>query len=307
MPRGATRAGGTLTQNEPIVDVRDLYYAYPPLRPEGPQVEALKGVTFSLSPGEFAVIMGPSGAGKSTLCLALCGIVPHSTGGVFGGTVRILGRDTRHTRPPELSAVVGTVFQDPESQLFTTVVEDEVAFGLESQGLPPAEIDERVDWALARVGMREHRLRNPAFLSGGQKQRIAIAAAIATQPALLVLDEPTASLDPLGSAEVAEVLASLRRDLAATVVMVTQDAELAMDFADRIILLHDGVIALDGSPAWILDQPSALAAHGLHPPVVCELAAELRQRGCEVSFRTVVEAEQALRTVLLQKDSCRPW
>jgi len=298
--------GGTLSYTDAIVTVKELHYAYPPLRPGDPPTEALRGITFSVARGELVVIMGPSAAGKTTVCLALCGIVPHSTGGVFGGTVKVCGRDTRQTRPSELSSSVGIVFQDPESQLFTTVVEDEVAFGLESQGMPPAEISERVDWALDRVRMREHRFRNPVFLSGGQKQRIAIAAAIAMQPLLLVLDEPTASLDPVGSQEVVQVLANLRQELESSVVLVTQDPELAADFADRIILIKDGLITYDGSPEEVLAQPLLLASHGIHPPVAAELAVFLRRHGLGMHFYTVPEAERVMRATLLQENPCQP-
>jgi energy-coupling factor transport system ATP-binding protein len=191
--------GGTLNDGALVAEVEALYYAYPPLAPGDPPAEALRGVSFGLARGEFVAVMGPSGAGKTTLCLALCAIVPHSTGGVFGGRVVVCGQDTRRTRPAQLSARVGVVFQDPEGQILTTAVEDEVAFGLESQGLPRDEIARRVSWALEQVSLADHRRRNPSYLSGGQKQRVAIAAAIATRPDLLVLDEPTASLDPVGS------------------------------------------------------------------------------------------------------------
>lgn len=242
--------------------------------------------------------MGPSGAGKSSLCLALAGVVPHSTGGYFGGRVTVCGMDTRRARPADLSAFVGTVFQDPESQLFSVVVEDEVAFGLESQGVPRAEIGTRVEWALRQVGMSEHRLRNPAYLSGGQKQRVAIAAAIAVRPSLLVLDEPTASLDPVGSREVTEALANLRHESDAAVFMVTQDAELAASFADRVLLLRDGRLGYDGSPAEVLADPDLLVDYAVEPPPLAELSSWLSRHGLPVSFHRLAAAEQCLRQAL---------
>lgn len=298
--------GGTLSRNDPVAAAEDLYYAYPPLAPGESPTEALRGVTFCVDRGEFVVIMGPSGAGKTTLCLALCAIVPHSTGGTFGGSVLVCGQDTRHVKPPDLSAQVGVVFQDPESQLFTTMVEDEVAFGLESQGLPRTEIAERVAWALDRVGMSEHRLRDPAYLSGGQKQRVAIATAIATRPDLLVLDEPTASLDPVGTQDVVQVLGDLRHELESSVVMVTHDAELAADFADRVILLKDGLIGYEGTPTEVLSEPELLTAYAVQPPAMAELSVWLRWQGLTVRFHTLAQAEQVMRGALPERSPCHP-
>ena len=285
--------GGALSAPA-TVQLEALYYSYPPLIPGDVPVEALRGVSFALSPGQSLAVMGPSGAGKSTLCLALCGIVPHSTGGVFGGRALICGQDTRRTTPAMLSASVGVVFQDPESQLFTTTVEDEVAFGLESQGLPRAEIAERVAWALDRVGLSEHRERNPAYLSGGQKQRVAIAAAIAPHPRLLVLDEPTASLDPVGGGEVVQTLHHLRRELDSSVVMATQDAELAAEFADRVLLLREGQVGRDAPSAEVLRDPELLLAHAVRPPVMAQLSAYLVSRGLALGFHTMGQARAAL-------------
>ncbi|MGI6208202.1 MAG: energy-coupling factor ABC transporter ATP-binding protein [Anaerolineae bacterium] len=261
-------------------------------------------MSFSVARGEMVAVMGPSRAGKSTLCLSLCAVVPHSTGGVFGGRVVVCGQDTRHSSPAQLSPRVGVVFQDPESQFFATVVEDEVAFGLESQGMPQAEMAERVDWALGLVGMRDHRLRNPALLSGGQKQRVAIASAIATRPELLILDEPTASLDPVGAQEVVQALADLLTETDCAVVMVTQDAELAARFAHRVLLMDQGVVTHDGPASEVLRSPELLAAHAVTPPPLAELAAYLRQHGLDADFFHLEAAEAFLRSGLVQED---PW
>ncbi|NPV06507.1 MAG: ATP-binding cassette domain-containing protein [Anaerolineae bacterium] len=293
-----------LIGTDPLVVVQDLYYAYPPLVPGDASVEALRGVSFSVVRGEMLAILGPSGAGKSTLCLALCAVVPHSTGGVFGGQVLVCHQDTRQSTPAQLSTRVGVVFQDPESQLFATVVEDEVAFGLESQGMPREEMVARVDWALGLVGMRDHRLRNPALLSGGQKQRVAIAAAIATKPDLLILDEPTASLDPVGSQEVVQALSDLLTETDCAVVMATQDAELAARFAHRVLLLDQGKITYDGPASEVLSSPDLLAAHALYPPPLAELAAYLSKHGFEADFLDLESAEARLRSGLLQENSC---
>lgn len=289
---------------DPIALVEDLYYSYPPLMSGDPVVDALQGIGFTVSRGELVAVMGPSGAGKSTMCLALCGVVPHSTGGIFGGRVVVCGQDTRQATPARLSARVGVVFQDPESQLFATAVEDEVAFGLESQGLPRAEMRERVNWALGLVGMSDHRLRSPAVLSGGQKQRIAIAAAVATHPDLLILDEPTASLDPAGAREVAQALGELRRVTDCAQVMVTQDAELAAAFADRVLLMDQGRITHDLPARDALRLPDLLARHAVYPPPLTVLSAYLRDRDMPADWATVAEAAAGVRHLLGAEDAC---
>lgn len=200
----------------------------------------LRGIHLHIAPGELIGLLGRAGAGKTTLCLAAHGLVPHATGGVFRGRVVVGGRDTRRVPPADLVGVVSSVFQDAESQLFQTTVEDEIAFGLENLGLPPAEIDHRIDWALELVGLAGFRARSPRRLSGGQMQRVALAAALATRPALLVLDEPTAFLDPRGQAEVRAALAALRRELATSMLLATQDIEWIATGAHGLALLVGG-------------------------------------------------------------------
>ena len=180
---------------DPIV-VEDLRFAYPSPEAGGQAVSVLRGVNLRVRRGEVLGLMGTTGAGKSTLCLALAGIVPHSTGGEFGGTVTVAGINTKREPVAKLAQKVGLVFQDPETQLFNMTVEDEVAFGPESLGLPRQEIVERLDWALRVTGMEAYRDRSPFHLSGGQKQRVALAAILAMRPEILVLDEPTSELDP---------------------------------------------------------------------------------------------------------------
>lgn len=288
-----------------IVLVENLNYSYPPLVPGDPVVDALQGISLTVRRGETLAVMGPSGAGKSTLCLALCAVVPHSTGGVFGGRVTICGQDTRTTTPAHLSACVGVVFQDPESQLFSATVEDEVAFGLESQGMLRDDMRQRVNWALGLVGMSDHRLRSPVVLSGGQKQRIAIAAAIATRPDLLILDEPTASLDPAGALEVVQALEGLRHETDCAQVVVTQDAELAAALADRVLLLDGGRVTHDLPAHEALRSPGLLTEHALFPPPLAVLNAYLQARSLPVDWRTVDEAVAGVRRLLGAEGTCR--
>ena len=252
----------------PEISIRDLRFSYPPLQPDGEPVRVLAGVNLEVERGEFLSVMGPTGAGKTTLCLALNGIVPHSTGGRFGGDVVVAGLNTREHLVAVMASRVGIVLQDAESQLFNMTVEDELAFGPESLGVPRAEIGERVDWALAAVGMTAHRDRSPFHLSGGQKQRIAIAAMLAMLPRILVLDEPTSGLDPAGKAEVFGVINELKRNRQMTIVLVEQESEKIAEFSDHVAVLHKGQIALAGPPAEIFSQVDRLHEIGVAAPQV---------------------------------------
>ncbi|MBN1315698.1 MAG: ATP-binding cassette domain-containing protein [Anaerolineales bacterium] len=256
----------------PAIRICDLHYSYPPLVAEGLPVSVLKGVNLEIESGEFVSILGPTGVGKTTLCLALNGIVPHSAGGVFKGDVWVLDNNTKQTDVATLASMVGIVFQDPESQFFNMTVEDEVAFGPESLGLEPRIIEERVEWALEVVGMSQYRRRSPFQLSGGQKQRVAIASIMAMQPKVLVLDEPTSGLDPVGKAEVFRVVRELKQQRGMTIIMVEQEAEKIADFSDRVVILENGAVALQGTPREVFSQTEFMERIGLSIPQVSELA-----------------------------------
>ncbi len=279
---------------DPVL-VENLRFAYPPLEEGGPATPVLRGVNLRVARGEVLGLLGPTGSGKTTLCLALLGIVPHSTGGEFGGKVRVAGLDTRHEPVAVIAQKAGLVFQDAESQLFNMTVEDEVAFGPESLGLPRETIAERVEWALRVVRMEPYRERSPFHLSGGQKQRVALAAILAMRPEILVLDEPTAELDPLGKAEVFGVLAELKRGQGMTMVIVEQDVEHLATLADRFAVLAEGRIAFEGAPREIFAQPARLRALGLDVPQVSVVAELFREReGKPYDFFTVDEAREVL-------------
>lgn len=221
--------------------------------------------------------MGPTGVGKTTLCLALNGIVPHSTGGIFKGDVWVKDVNTKRTDVALLASMVGLVFQDPESQFFNVTVEDEVAFGPESLGLESRVIEERVGWALEVVDMSQYRRRSPFQLSGGQKQRVAIASIMAMQPAVLVLDEPTSGLDPVGKTEVFRVVNELKRQTGMTIIMVEHEAEKIAEFSDRVIILEDGAVALQGTPREVFSHTEVMERLGLFIPQVSELALMLNE------------------------------
>lgn len=280
---------------EPIVTVEDLHYAYPPLTTEAQGRSVLKGVSLSLIQGECLALLGPTGAGKSTLCLTLNGIIPHLMGGAFRGKVRVAGRDTSESDPGELSQRIGVVFQDPESQFFNMTVGDEVAFGPESLALSPDEIEARVSKALKMVGIAELRSRSPLALSGGQKQRVALAAALAMHPEVLVLDEPTASLDPAGKRSVLEAVARLRAETGMTILWVTQDTDHVPRLCDRVAVLAQGRILLEGEPRGVFTHAEELRSLGLALPQMWELASRFNDRwGNDYAWLTVEEAARDL-------------
>ncbi|MEE1928553.1 ATP-binding cassette domain-containing protein [Streptomyces sp. TRM 70351] len=224
---------------------------------------ALAGVDLTVPEGELALLIGPSGVGKSTLLNAVCGLVPHFTGGTLRGRVTVDGRDTRTHKPRELADVVGTVGQDPLAHFVTDTVEDELAYGMESLGLPPATMRRRVEETLDLLGLAELRDRPIATLSGGQQQRVAIGSVLTTHPKVLVLDEPTSALDPAAAEEVLAVLQRLVHDLGTTVLMAEHRLERVVQYADQVLLLP-----APGAPARLGDPAALLAESPVRPPVV---------------------------------------
>jgi len=258
-------------------------YAYP----EG-RGEALVGVDWEIGAGEFVVVAGPSGSGKSPLLRWLDGLVPHFSGGRFGGRVLVAGHDTRAYGPRVLSRVVGFVFQDPEAQLVTTRVDDEIAFGMEQLGVPPATMRKRVEEMLDLLAIAPLRTREIATLSGGERQRVAVAAALALHPAILALDEPTSQLDPWGAEEVVAALTRLNDELGLTVVLAEHRLERVVAHADRLRLLAGSAGGdLDGAPRDVL----AAMEPAMLPPVV----ALGRRLGWEPLPLSIKEGRAAVR------------
>ncbi|WP_328298413.1 ATP-binding cassette domain-containing protein [Streptomyces sp. NBC_00435] len=230
---------------------------------EGAPSPSLSHADFTLPEGELTLLVGPSGVGKSTLLGAVSGLVPHFTGGTLKGRVTVAGRDTRTHKPRELADVVGTVGQDPLAHFVTDVVEDELAYGMESLGLPPSVMRRRVEETLDLLGLNELRDRPIATLSGGQQQRVAIGSVLTPHPRVLVLDEPTSALDPAAAEEVLAVLQRLVHDLGTTVLMAEHRLERVVQYADQVLLLPSpGAPPVLGSPA------SIMAVSPVHPPVV---------------------------------------
>ncbi len=256
-----------------IIKVKDLSYRY---EPGGPFV--LHDICVEIAEGEFVAVMGPSGAGKTTFCLALNGIIPNFFGGNFHGQVSILDHDTLSLTVAELAQNVGMVLQDPEMQLVTNCVEDEVAFGLENVRVPRSEMRVRIDDALRIVRLTGYEKKHPASLSGGQKQRLAIAAALALRPKVMVLDEPTSQLDPVGANEVFSVIRELNERYHITVILVTHDSERVAEYADRVLLMNAGRLEADTTPSRFFQDLSLSANAAVRLPQIVDFYARYNQR-----------------------------
>ncbi len=257
----------------------------------GADRRALRGVSFAQAAGEMIGVMGASGAGKSTLAKCLNRIVPEFEDGDFHGAISIAGEPLAHLRVCDVAPKVGMVFQDFESQLFSTNVAHEVAFAMEQVGMDRAEMDRRIMPALEAVGLRGFEHRDPMSLSGGEKQRLAIASVLALRPSVIVLDEPTTDLDPEGRAEVFELIAKLRAQGLSLIVIEHESEELRA--ADRIIVLREGEIAADGPPAEVFARTELLRDCGVRPP---GLGHALEMLGIEAQAKSVAQAfEEIIR------------
>jgi energy-coupling factor transporter ATP-binding protein EcfA2 len=275
-----------------IIEISHLTYTY--ARTDQP---VLRDVTFSAPPGQFLAIVGPTGAGKSTLCYCFNGAVPRLFGGEMRGNVVVAGLDTYENEIPVMAQHVGLVVQNARSQLFNVTVEGEVAFGCENLGIPRERIRRNLQEALAFVGLPGFEERQPSALSGGQQQRVAIACVLAMEPEVLLLDEPTSELDPMGSEQVMEVIARLNRELGKTVVLVTHDTEFVAQYADRVLVLYQGCLVSDSTPRETFSQPELMARVQVRPPQVCEAAFALSQRGFPIQEipMTVEEANMMIQ------------
>ena len=248
-----------------IIETRDLSFRYDE---EGGL--ALDGVNIAIEEGSFTAVLGHNGSGKSTLAKHLNAILLPS-----GGTVYVGGMDTREEdKLFSIRETAGMVFQNPDNQIVATVVEEDVAFACENMGLPPAEIRQRVDAALAAVGMTEFARHAPHLLSGGQKQRVAIAGVLAMRPRVIVMDEPTAMLDPSGRAEVMAAVSRLNKETGMTVVLITHHMDEAAQ-ADRVIVMQGGKVALDGTPRQVFAQVDTLESRAPTAPQTVLLLREL--------------------------------
>jgi len=259
-----------------IIETKNITYTYP-----GGTKSSIKDVSIKVEKGEFTLITGPSGCGKTTLCRCFNGLIPHFYQGELKGEITV-GRFNVADHPiHELAKHVGLVFQNPENQLFALSVEKDVAFGLENLGVSREEMHKRVDWALKLAGIYDLRERAPYELSGGQQQRTAIASVLAMQPEVIVLDEPTSFLDPLGAKKIFEVIYELNRTLRITVVLVEHRLDLTAKYANHIIIMDDGKVVLDGDPREILNSEEARLI-GVGIPKATRLYHILRKDGLKL-------------------------
>jgi energy-coupling factor transporter ATP-binding protein EcfA2 len=287
----------------PVVQVEGLTFRYPTSE------QILCGITFEINRGDFIGITGPSGAGKTTLCLCLKGLIPHVVGGTMRGRVMVQGMNIRKTEPSMLAESVAMVFQDPETQIVGLTVEEDLAFGPENLMRPPHLIREAIPRVLAMVGLVGYERRETYRLSGGQKQRIAIASALMMDPQVLILDEPTSELDPLGKSEVFQVIQQLRDEHHVTIIMVEHEVEQLAAMADRILYLDHGRILADASPRDFFHNTELFRhAGGERLPQVAELllALEADELVTSTDFTPYEEEAIALldRLLLRKRVTC---
>ncbi len=230
-----------------VIETTNLAYTYP-----GGAKPSINGVSIKVKKGDFVLITGPSGCGKTTLCRCFNGLIPHFYQGKLMGEITVAGMDVTKYETHAMAKTVGLVFQNPENQLFALSIEKDVAFGLENLGMPRDEMQKRVEWALKLTDIYDLRERSPHEVSGGQQQRVAIAAVLAMQPEIIVLDEPTSFLDPLSAQKIFEVIHDLNKNLGITVVLVEHRLDLTAKYADRIIIMDEGKVCFDGNPREIL-------------------------------------------------------
>ena len=270
-----------------IIKFENVHYTYP-----GDQLESLCGVSLEIQEGSFVAVLGHNGSGKSTLAKHMNAILTPTE-----GKVTVCGIDSAdEERLIQLRRNVGMVFQNPDNQIVANVVEDDVAFAPENLGVEPKEIRRRVDEALKLVGMYENRQHAPHLLSGGQKQRVAIAGVIAMEPKIIVLDEPTAMLDPIGREEVISTITRLCREKGMTVVLITHHMDECVG-ADRLIVMSNGSVVADGLPAEVFADIGLMEREGLAVPETTRLLYDLKQRGMDLPL-TALDVDACAKEIV---------
>lgn len=289
---------------ETQAQAKQLWFHYTDENGERTSPDILKDISLSIDKGDFVALLGHNGSGKSTFAKHMNAILLPSA-----GTMTVDGIDTKdESQRFTLRSHVGMVFQNPDNQIVATIVEEDVAFGPENLGIPPKEIRERVDDAMKAVEMYEYREHAPSQLSGGQKQRVAIAGIIAMRPDCIVLDEPTAMLDPSGRREVMNTIHMLNQEYGITIVLITHYMEEAAQ-ANRVVVMDDGKVVLDNTPKEVFSHVETLKKLGLDVPQVTELAYRLQQAGCPVDVHMISEEEcvASLTKLLSGKTGGAAW
>jgi energy-coupling factor transporter ATP-binding protein EcfA2 len=278
--------------SEPIIKIDNLSYTYPS------STKALTDVSLEVFPGEYLAIVGANGAGKTTLCMFLNGVIPNVVGGRVSGSVHVCGMDTFEHHVYDIAQNVGLVLQDPESQLFSADVRSEIAFAAENRGVPREEIIERMQEILKIVRLEALASRLSDELSGGQKQRLAIAANLIVRPKILVADEPTSQLDPVGKEEVFATLSSLNKDFGMTVVIASHDVDEIQRYADRVIVLDHGSIILQGPPDKVFREVGMLDSKFVHVPDLARLGKSIQLAGDQPLSLDVPQAAVQIKSWL---------
>lgn len=284
-----------MTKGYPMITLRNFGFTY-----EGNSSPTVHDIDLSIEEGMFVGITGAAGSGKSTLTYALNGIIPHCYPGDFYGSVEIEGRDTVETDLTDIARLAGSVCQDIDSQMVASVVEDEILYGLENFSVAHEEIEKRVSDSLEAMGISTLRNRMISSLSGGQKQKVAIAAILALRPRILILDEPTAELDPASSVVVFDLLKTYASQHATTIVVVEQKIALLSNYADMLVVLENGGIRFAGDPGKVLSHSEELLAMGIASPRSTTLMNRLGKAGLYSGplCRNVTEAHEALKELI---------
>jgi energy-coupling factor transporter ATP-binding protein EcfA2 len=262
-----------IPKNDPLIRIRNLTFKY-----FGSERKVLSGINLDVYPSEIVLIAGHSGSGKSTLLRAINGLIPHQHSGEYSGEVYVDGLNVANSSMSKLALKVGYIFQNPENQIFMFSVERDIAFGLENLALPRKEIRERVDWAMGLLQISTLALKAPHELSDGQKQRVAIAGVLAMKPRILILDEPTSLLDPFTAESLVALIRNLRESLGITVLIVEHRLDLVAKICDRIVVVDDGAVVLEGSPREVLSNID-VSLYGVTEPTIVKLGKRLSLQG----------------------------
>lgn len=257
-----------------MIEIKELTFKY-----SGSKKNALESVSLTIEKGDFVGLIGESGAGKTTLCSCINGLIPHHYTGDFYGSVKIQGTDTFDIEPGKLALKVGSVFQDVDSQLVSFFVEDEILFGLENFGIPKDQIEQRITAALESLEIQELRHREISTLSGGQKQKVAIAAILALEPDILVLDEPTGELDPASSVQIFKLLQKLNKEKGITIVVAEQKIMLLCEYVKKLIVLEKGTLIHYGEIRSTLTHQKEMEEAGINCPRVLTLTSRMAEEG----------------------------
>lgn len=257
-----------------MIEIKELTFKY-----SGSKKNALENVSLTIEKGDFVGLIGESGAGKTTLCSCINGLIPHHYTGDFYGSVKIQGTDTFDIEPGKLALKVGSVFQDVDSQLVSFFVEDEILFGLENFGIPKDQIEQRITAALEALEIQELRHREISTLSGGQKQKVAIAAILALEPDILVLDEPTGELDPASSIQIFKLLQKLNKEKGITIVVAEQKIMLLCEYVKKLIVLEKGTLIHYGEIRSTLTHQKEMEEAGINCPRVLTLTSRMAEEG----------------------------